>query len=110
MMKSAAAQMNGLKMVESAFANSTAARWRRMTVVFASLVRSISLGPACIPLIIARPSEVCKVARRTSRHGPFERSGGAASVLLLHGFSGAPAEMRELGDRLHSRGYGVIAP
>ncbi len=50
------------------------------------------------------------MARRTSGHGSFERSGGAASVLLLHGFSGAPAEMRELGDRLHARGYGVIAP
>jgi carboxylesterase len=31
-------------------------------------------------------------------------------VLLLHGFSGSPHEVRDLGERLHARGYSVIAP
>lgn len=40
----------------------------------------------------------------------FEYVTGENGVLLLHGFSGTPAEVRELGARLHARGYGVSAP
>jgi len=35
---------------------------------------------------------------------------GPADVLLLHGFSGSPSDLRYLGDRLHAAGYGVRAP
>lgn len=31
-------------------------------------------------------------------------------VLLLHGFTGTPAELRELGEKLHEQGYSVMAP
>jgi len=40
----------------------------------------------------------------------FDFAGGERGVLLLHGFSGTPAEVRDLGARLHARGYGVIGP
>jgi carboxylesterase len=40
----------------------------------------------------------------------FDHAGDDKGVLLLHGFSGTPAEVRELGARLHARGYGVVAP
>jgi len=40
----------------------------------------------------------------------FHFAGGDRGVLLLHGFSGTPAEVRDLGARLHARGHGVIAP
>lgn len=36
--------------------------------------------------------------------------GGSTGVLLLHGFLGAPAEMRLLGEHLAGAGYGVLAP
>ena len=31
-------------------------------------------------------------------------------ILLLHGFTGTPFEVRYLGERLHARGYSVVAP
>ena len=40
----------------------------------------------------------------------FEFAGGEKGVLLLHGFSGTPAEVRDLGARLHRLGYGVSGP
>jgi carboxylesterase len=40
----------------------------------------------------------------------FEHAGGDTGILLLHGFSGSPFEVRELGARLHRRGYSVYAP
>ncbi|MBV8171094.1 MAG: alpha/beta fold hydrolase [Candidatus Eremiobacteraeota bacterium] len=41
----------------------------------------------------------------------FELTGTApAGILLMHGFSGSPDEVRELGARLHARGYSVRAP
>jgi carboxylesterase len=42
--------------------------------------------------------------------GPFFLQGGPVGVLLLHGFTGAPPEMRLLGDYLHAQGYTVAAP
>lgn len=40
----------------------------------------------------------------------FFLPGGALGVLLLHGYTGAPPEMRLLGEYLHSRGMTVAAP
>lgn len=42
--------------------------------------------------------------------GPFLFDGGRVGVLLIHGFSGAPTEMRGLGEYLAARGYTVSAP
>lgn len=39
-----------------------------------------------------------------------ELTGGPVGVLLIHGFTGAPTEMRRLGDYLHRRGMTVAAP
>jgi carboxylesterase len=44
------------------------------------------------------------------KRGPFEHAGNDTGILLLHGFSGSPFEVRELGARLHQRGYSVYAP
>lgn len=41
---------------------------------------------------------------------PFEEWRGAVGALLLHGFPGSPAEVRELGTYLAERGVSVIAP
>lgn len=41
---------------------------------------------------------------------PFLYSGGSRGVLLVHGFTGSPAEMRLLGKHLHEQGYTVFAP
>jgi carboxylesterase len=40
----------------------------------------------------------------------FYLPGGPLGVLLIHGFTGAPTEMRLLGEDLHSRGMTVSAP
>jgi carboxylesterase len=41
---------------------------------------------------------------------PFELAGGPRGVLLIHGFTGSPHEMRPLGGALAARGYTVAAP
>ncbi len=41
---------------------------------------------------------------------PFFLEGGATGILLIHGFTGSPPEMRLLGDYLHRRGFTVSAP
>ncbi|MBP1764722.1 MAG: hypothetical protein H6Q65_1780 [Firmicutes bacterium] len=41
---------------------------------------------------------------------PFLLPGGEHGVLLVHGFTGSPAEMRLLGEFLHGQGYTVMAP
>ncbi|MDQ2817614.1 MAG: alpha/beta fold hydrolase [Candidatus Eremiobacteraeota bacterium] len=41
---------------------------------------------------------------------PFSLPGQAGGVLLLHGFTGSPFEIRALGESLHRQGYGVLAP
>ncbi len=41
---------------------------------------------------------------------PFELSGATKAVLLLHGLTGTPSEMRFLGDYLNRAGYHVRAP
>lgn len=41
---------------------------------------------------------------------PFLLPGGDHGVLLIHGFTGSPSEMRLLGDQLNSLGYTVLAP
>jgi carboxylesterase len=40
----------------------------------------------------------------------FEFLGDARGVLLLHGLTGSPYDMRYLGDRLHARGFTVVGP
>lgn len=40
----------------------------------------------------------------------FSLPGGSTGVLLIHGFTGAPTEMRLLGEYLHARGLTVAAP
>jgi len=41
---------------------------------------------------------------------PFFLAGGPAGVLLIHGFTGSPPEMRLIGDFLHQRGFTVSGP
>jgi carboxylesterase len=41
---------------------------------------------------------------------PFFLSGGPVGVLLIHGFTGAPPEMRRIGDYLNKKGLTVSAP
>ncbi len=41
---------------------------------------------------------------------PFFLKGGSVGVLLIHGFTGSPPEMRRLGGYLHERGLTVSAP
>lgn len=41
---------------------------------------------------------------------PFRRGTGERGCLLLHGFTGSPAEMRPLGDHLAGRGWKVSGP
>ncbi len=41
---------------------------------------------------------------------PFVLPGGPVGVLLLHGFTGSPPEMRLIGDYLHERGLTVFGP
>lgn len=41
---------------------------------------------------------------------PFFLPGGEHGVLLVHGFTGAPSEMRLAGEYLHNLGYAVLAP
>ncbi len=41
---------------------------------------------------------------------PFVLEGGPVGVLLIHGFTGAPPELRPLGEHLQSRGLTVMAP
>jgi carboxylesterase len=40
----------------------------------------------------------------------FFLEGGPVGVLLIHGFTGSPPEMRLIGDYLHQRGYTVSGP
>ena len=41
---------------------------------------------------------------------PFALTGGPIGVVLLHGFTGAPPEMRLVGEYLHAKGMTVVAP
>ena len=41
---------------------------------------------------------------------PFLLPGGSRGVLLIHGFTGSPAEMKLLGQYLSASGYTVLAP
>jgi carboxylesterase len=41
---------------------------------------------------------------------PFLLLGGDQGVLLIHGFTGSPAEVRLLGEYLHNKGFTVFAP
>ena len=40
----------------------------------------------------------------------FESKGGPIGVLLIHGLSGQPDEMRPLGDHLAGQGFTVLGP
>lgn len=41
---------------------------------------------------------------------PFTLSGGTVGILLIHGMSSSPTELRFIGDYLHQRGLTVSAP
>ena len=41
---------------------------------------------------------------------PFSMPGGPITVVLLHGYTGAPAELSFLAEALHAQGFGVEAP
>lgn len=45
-----------------------------------------------------------------NRAEPFYFPGGPVGCLVTHGFTGAPFEMRELGEFLHAKGYTVLGP
>ncbi|OYD08177.1 alpha/beta hydrolase [Paludifilum halophilum] len=49
-----------------------------------------------------------KIKRRSP--DPFFYSGGETGILLIHGFTGTPSEMRPMGNYLKRRGYTVYAP
>ena len=40
----------------------------------------------------------------------FQLDGGSTGVLLIHGFTGAPPELRPLAEHLHQQGLTVLAP
>jgi carboxylesterase len=51
------------------------------------------------------------MARHTHLNpAPFLLPGGPVGVLLIHGYTGSPPEMRLIGDYLHARGLTVSAP
>lgn len=41
---------------------------------------------------------------------PFFLAGGSTGVLLIHGYTGSPTEMRWIADSLHGRGFTVSGP
>jgi carboxylesterase len=41
---------------------------------------------------------------------PFDYSGNSVGVLLTHGFTGSPSEMRPMGEYLAKQGYTVVGP
>ncbi|WP_028777965.1 alpha/beta hydrolase [Shimazuella kribbensis] len=41
---------------------------------------------------------------------PFFYYGGKTGILLIHGFTGTPSELRPMGDYLHKQGFTVSAP
>jgi carboxylesterase len=49
-----------------------------------------------------------KVVQRSPE--PFFYSGGKTGILLIHGFTGTPSEMRPMGDFFKEKGYTVYAP
>jgi len=49
-----------------------------------------------------------KIVRRSP--DPFFYEGGEIGVLLIHGFTGTPSELRPMGEYLKERGYTVYAP
>lgn len=42
--------------------------------------------------------------------GPFRFDGDRRGLLVVHGFTGTPFEMRPLGEALHKRGFSVVGP
>ncbi len=42
--------------------------------------------------------------------GPFRFDGDRRGLLLVHGFTGTPFEVRPLGEALHARGFSVVGP
>lgn len=51
---------------------------------------------------------MAKALPRVSRKG-YDLAGDAAQILLLHGYTGSPYDLRPLGDFLHHRGCHVVA-
>ncbi len=47
---------------------------------------------------------------RAPEPAPFFLDGGPTGILLIHGFTGSPPEMRLVGDYLHVAGLTVSAP
>ena len=41
---------------------------------------------------------------------PFDYPGNSTGVLLIHGFTGSPSEMRPMGQYLAAQGYAVVGP
>ena len=41
---------------------------------------------------------------------PFSLPGGPVTVVLIHGFTGSPLELRPVAEALQAEGYGVEAP
>jgi carboxylesterase len=51
------------------------------------------------------------VMQKTERSpDPFFYSGGKTGILLIHGFTGTPSELRPMGDFLNKQGFTVSAP
>ncbi|MFM7448188.1 MAG: alpha/beta hydrolase [Leptolyngbyaceae cyanobacterium] len=56
------------------------------------------------------PAAATKMIGTIADPSPFLLTGGPVAVLLIHGFTGSPSEMRLLGHYLHERGLTVAAP
>src|SRR5579884_3819585 len=61
---------------------------------------------------MSTPSPHATHLRRTApaAHATLSHHGGRVGVLLIHGFTGSPAEMATLAAALAARGYSVEAP
>lgn len=57
--------------------------------------------------IRSRPRSTTLAAYQSADHRPFFWQGGETAALLVHGFPGTPAEMRPIGQVLHSMGWTV---
>lgn len=66
------------------------------------------MGPAFCHVVVPGGKRVTVLGRRLSEPFYFER--GPVACLLIHGFSGSPAEVRPLGEYLAEQGVSVKAP
>ena len=57
-----------------------------------------------------RKTTVVKLLPSSNKHSFFLRGSSEKGVLLVHGLTGSPVEMKYIGKQLHKRGFTVYAP